>query len=362
LNPSNDTIKADLFCRVIDNLGDVGVMWRLARQLSVEKQWQIRLWVDQLEPLAKIEPLVDCTQKWQQCRGVQIGLWPGPEHPIAPNPVVIAGFSCDLPEAYLKRLASMDNPLWVQLEYLSAQDWVASFHGQRSQRNDQLRPVFFFPGFTDQTGGLLREHDLAERQIGWQDAPSKAAWLASLGVTTQANARLVSVFTYEDAPVSELIQQMQSVNAHFHLLLPKGQKPPKLTGARNVTWQHIDFLSQDDYDRLLCTCDLNLVRGEDSWVRAIWAARPMIWQAYRQPDGAHHPKIDAWVDLAQLPAPLGLALHEWADGELKCDLSALLQPPGWHDWCDCASRLAKRLQSQTDLASRLDQWCRANGA
>ena len=55
----------------------------------------------------------------------------------------------------------------------------------------------------------------------------------------------------------------------------------------------LSFASQDDYDRLLWACDLNFVRGEDSCVRAQWAARPLVWQAYPQAAAAHHDKLDA---------------------------------------------------------------------
>jgi hypothetical protein len=44
----------DIFCRVIDNYGDIGVCWRLARQLANEYPYQIRLWVDELAALKMI--------------------------------------------------------------------------------------------------------------------------------------------------------------------------------------------------------------------------------------------------------------------------------------------------------------------
>ena len=67
------------------------------------------------------------------------------------------------------------------------------------------------------------------------------------------------------------------------------------------------FVAQDDYDRLLWSCDLNFVRGEDSFVRAQWAAKPMIWQIYPQSDNAHRAKLDAFLDRydAESPQPLG---------------------------------------------------------
>ena len=333
-------------------------MWRLARQLTAHKNWQVRLWVDKPEALAAMQPGLDLRLTHQQCRAIEVHRWTEPFAQVEPNPVVIAGFSCDLPDSYLTALAQMTQVIWLQLEYLSAEHWVSDFHGRSAPRTDGLRPVFFFPGFAEQTGGLLLEPDLHARQATWSHRATDPDWLASLGVVTAPETRLVSVFTYAHAPLEGLVAQMSRVEQRFHLLLPKGQRAPDLSPRSNVTWQTIDFLSQDDYDRLLWSCDLNLVRGEDSWVRAIWATRPFIWQAYHQGQDTHHCKIDAWCALAQLPEPLPHLLHEWADGQITTDLSPLLTAQGWQQWRQASSQLSQKLSKQTDLASRIDLWCR----
>lgn len=352
-------LRADLFCRVVDNLGDIGVMWRLARQLTHEKCWQIRLFVDRLDQFARIEPTLDPASKQQNCRGVDVWDWPEPWPHVEPNHIVIAGFSCDLPQPYLQQLAKVFEPLWLQLEYLSAEDWVASFHGLTSQRHDKLKPVFFFPGFFPNTGGLLREHDLITRREQWQRQAQARSWLESLGVSIAQDTRLVSVFTYPDAPLAKLIDQMTQSGQRFHLLVPRGQSFNAPNHSTNVTWQTIEFLSQDDYDKLLWSCDLNLVRGEDSWIRAIWAAKPFIWQIYPQQDAAHHAKLQAWLTLAQLPAPLDAVMLQWADGQLQSEIKPLFDPEQWCQWQTQSRALAQKLAGETDLATRIDHHCRA---
>jgi uncharacterized repeat protein (TIGR03837 family) len=57
------------------------------------------------------------------------------------------------------------------------------------------------------------------------------------------------------------------------------------------------FLPQARYDELLWACDCNFVRGEDSFVRAQWAARPFVWQIYPQQERAHWRKLDAFLAL-----------------------------------------------------------------
>lgn len=86
-----------------------------------------------------------------------------------------------------------------------------------------------------------------------------------------------------------------------HLLVPEGRilgdverwlAVDGLTvGAVHVrdalTVQVLPFVRQDQYDLLLWSCDFNAVRGEDSFVRAQWAGRPMLWHIYRQDEDIH---------------------------------------------------------------------------
>ena len=118
------------------------------------------------------------------------------------------------------------------------------------------------------------------------------------------------------------------------------------------------MLAQDDYDRLLWACDANFVRGEDSFVRAQFAARPMIWQAYRQSEDAHLDKLAAFLDLycADLPpVDAGLVRALWRGWNREEDIAPL-----WPDWIEALPQLsiharawATQLAVQTDLASNL---------
>ena len=50
----------DIFCKVIDNFGDAGVCWRLARQLAGDFDQEVRLWIDDLATLSSFTPGLDC--------------------------------------------------------------------------------------------------------------------------------------------------------------------------------------------------------------------------------------------------------------------------------------------------------------
>jgi len=356
-------MQADIFCRVIDNLGDIGVTWRLARQLHAEKDWQIRLWLDNLSALRRLEPQFNDSLKQQTRDGVEVLHWSQDSSldwsTVTPKDTVIASFSCDLPPAYIKQMRPETR--WLQLEYLSAESWVKAFHRQTSQRSDGLRPTFFFPGFEKETGGLLHEGELEIQRDAWQrDKGTQTAWLQHLGVQAPPLTRLGSVFTYDTAPLDALLNALATESEPTHLLVPQGVNMPAISGtvATRVTWQSISFQSQQDYDKLLWSMDFNLVRGEDSFVRAIWAGKPFIWQAYPQEDGAHHKKIEAFLTLASFPEAVNRVTHAWSDALAAPELGDIFKKPVWNEWQQACSALSARLAEQTDLASQIDDYCR----
>ena len=70
--------RYDVFCKVVDNYGDAGVTWRLARQLVREHDLAVTLWIDALASLAKIAPRVDALRDDQVLAGVRIRMWKEP--------------------------------------------------------------------------------------------------------------------------------------------------------------------------------------------------------------------------------------------------------------------------------------------
>ena len=62
----------DVFCRVVDNYGDAGVCWRLARQLAIEHGCDVTLWIDRLETLARFQPGIDVEATTQSVAGITI--------------------------------------------------------------------------------------------------------------------------------------------------------------------------------------------------------------------------------------------------------------------------------------------------
>jgi uncharacterized repeat protein (TIGR03837 family) len=304
-----------IFCKVVDNYGDIGICWRLARQFRSEYGIAVTLWVDDLASFRRIWPEVDTAAGIQDIGGITVCHWRDNDGAFTPADipdVVIEFFGVDIPPAYIEAMAQCEpRPAWINYEGLSAEEWVEGCHSLPSMHPRlKLTKHFFFPGFTDKTGGLLRERGLVgERERFQRDPAAMAAFLARFGVTADETASLkVSLFCYPHAPVAELFQVWEEGGRNVTCLVPEGvarEQVRDFIGAEPeagavatrgaLTVRVIPFMPQTDYDRLLWACDLNFVRGEDSWVRAQWAARPFIWHIYPQDENLHHVKLRAFL-------------------------------------------------------------------
>ena len=312
----------DIFCRVIDNFGDIGVSWRLARQLASEHRLTVRLWVDHSASLHALCPQVNSDLSRQTVEGVAVFHYADETEFPPPADVVIEAFGCGLPQRYVAAMAARETrPLWVILEYLSAEPWVRDHHGLPSPHPQlDLPRIFFFPGFTQGTGGVLREFDLLKRRDAF-DARATRAWWSRWGFdNVPQDAIAVSLFAYPHAPYQALLAACAKGAAPVVVAIPEGPlallvrehlRDDFHAGAGdqlqigNLELRFIPFVPQTEYDALLWACDINFVRGEDSFVRAQWAGRPWVWHIYPQDANAHEAKLNAFLDgyCGGLPAP-----------------------------------------------------------
>ncbi len=366
----NHRLQWDIFCKVIDNFGDIGVCWRLAADLATRGH-RVRLWVDDARALAWMAPA--------GCAGVRVLPWAAPlnlrdagfdQHP--PD-VLIESFGCEIAPEFIAACAIQESatglkPLWINLEYLSAEPYVERCHALPSPV--QGGPAagwlkwFFYPGFTESTGGLLREPALAERQAGFQ----RRAWLAGHGIAW-AGEKLVSLFCYEpDAlpgflkqlerhgldgePVRLLVAAGRAANAVKAIFKDEISLQTNNDGHEQLSISYLPLLTQAEFDPLLWACDLNFVRGEDSLVRALWAGQAFVWQIYPQDDGAHLDKLNAFLDRLQAPPSLRTFHAAWNSQGASTEAPPV-PPPDLPAWRACALAARTRLTSQNDLCARL---------
>ncbi len=362
----------DIFCKVIDNLGDIGVCWRLSADLASRGQ-QVRLWADDPSALTWMAPGALEGHR----HGIEILPWESSRdarilEALPPADIWVEGFGCEpAPEFVAHRFAidpsypgsSAEPPLWINLEYLSAEAYAARSHGLASPimqgpAKDHTR-FFFYPGLTPATGGLLREPALAQQQ----QAFDRSAWLASHSISWSGE-RLIALFCYEPAHLPALLEQWRSGPDPTHLLVTPGRAaaavvaelsmdPACLTGGAiyrmgALALSFLPPLAQPDFDRLLWACDWNFVRGEDSLVRALWAGKPFVWQIYPQQDDAHHAKLLALLDA------LG-ATDSWRDFHLAWNgiRTGPLPTEDLPLWGDTVARAARGLAQHPDLTTRL---------
>jgi uncharacterized repeat protein (TIGR03837 family) len=369
-------MSTDIFCKVIDNYGDIGVCWRLCQQLAAGGE-AVRLIVDDASALTWMAPPTAQTEL------VEVITWEQAGKIEQVADLVIESFGCELPESYIAKMARQATlgkaSTWVNLEYLTAERYAEECHLLPSPvmqgAGKGLTKIFFYPGFTKKTGGLLREPDLFERQAQFD----KTQWLKEQGIEWQGaqNERIVSLFCYEPAALPALLNELQSSVQPTLLLVTVGRGTQavqalqikndyRAISSKTLRIHYLPYLTQDGYDHLLWASDFNFVRGEDSLVRAIWAGKPFVWHIYPQDDDAHHAKLEAFLDvylshvddvtaahiravhrtwngiddsLSRSAAHILLGLREWQTASLK-------QRGLWADRQDLVHQLL-RLQSQS---------------
>lgn len=331
----------DVFCRVIDNWGDIGVCWRLASQLAARGQ-RIRLWVDDPSALAWMGPGA-LEGAWP---GVEVLLWrAGPPAPHEPRPhpscdVLVEAFGCEIEPARVQWLVgTAPRPVWLNLEYLSAEPYVERSHGLPSPI--MAGPLagwtkwFFYPGFTERTGGLL------------QDAADCHEAPAVQGPGNDPAAGFL--FCYEPTALPDLARVSRELGLAWRVAAGRAtQAVQRAADWQSLPCEFLPLMDQPAFDAELRHSSINFVRGEDSLCRALWAGQPLVWQLYPQHDGAHAAKLEAFLDWLDAPEPLRRFHRIWngmEDGPLPLpDLPA---------WGACVAAARARLLAQQDLCSRL---------
>lgn len=401
----------DVFCRVVDNFGDIGVCWRLATGLAGRGE-QVRLWVDDARALAWMAPQL----KWMPATteaparalgqpGVTVlhtadttfaGPLPCPAEPGAHHAlcgdVVVETFGCDPPDAFLHRMQARAQAgqaaQWLNLEYLSAEDYVERSHRLRSPvwsgPGAGLHKHFFYPGFTSATGGLLRDPaQFSAHESASRDGSARASLLARLGISAEARDLVVLVFCYPDAPVKALLDHLDEMgkmgaraSQAVHVLLAPGAATAAgqawdLNGTHPTVKLHaLPYLPQTTFDELLWCTDLNFVRGEDSATQALWSPAPHVWHIYPQDDGVHADKLDAFMARWMGAWPPELSRHvqdlwrAWNGLALQAEAQAGTLPPlpdCRGAWRESHHQSRQALLAQADLVTQLLDFVTAAG-
>lgn len=380
-------MRCAIFCNVIDNFGDIGVCWRLARQLAAEYQLKVSLFVDDLNSFAVLAPPLQAELPVQLLGQITVHHWHTDVRLEQAYEIIIEGFGCRLSDQLMDQMQQQaiagQPPVWLNLEYMSAESWVMDCHGMTSiHPATGLKQIFWFPSTTVQSGGLIREQSLlAERDQFQQDSQQQSCFWQSLNVPEAPRfPRKISLFSYENDCTADLLTALAEDSTASLLLVPKSKSIADIQrwlhdhavgrqleagdqlSYQNLTIAVLPFLSYGQYDQLLWGCDLNFVRGEDSCVRAQWAARPFVWHIYPQDENAHLIKLQAWMDQVDQQAKLRGSNHlsSWHLAMQAWNNNAASSPELWQQlladlpqWRSPITAWSNYLSGQPDLATRL---------
>lgn len=318
-----------LLCRVVDNYGDIGFVYRLARSLSeicAGRDLSLRLIVSNLESFSKMAPGVDSSKSVQSFCGWTVLEWNDAgtcltEYKKNPPQVILECFQCGRPEWLDDLLFSADFKSRVQIvnvEYLTAEEWADDFHLLKSgTRSINVKKFNFMPGFTEKTGGLVLDADFI-KSVSSKDAALarlvdflKDGGNAEIALKMENALKSPSVFTAVVFAYSRNMDGIIEAFVRFQNMRRKGNPEFKvcLFVASGLSSEPVlesigklgsslDFISlpymrQEAWDALLCASDWNLIRGEDSFARACLSGNPFLWHAYVQDDEYQLVKVAA---------------------------------------------------------------------
>lgn len=279
----------DIFCQVIDNYGDVGVAYRLAREFKrVYPNKKLRFVINQIEELNLI----------RKSENIEVILYKDISKIENSADLIIESFGCEIPKEYMDK-ALKKSKLIINLEYFSAEKWVDDFHLQESFLEGNLKKYFFIPGLSEKSGGILLDNEFLQRKKKVE--ANKEYYLEKFGIKEKYDL-IGSVFSYEKN-FDSLIEELKKLDKKIILLIlsEKTQKNfiKYFDNGNNydkIKFVKLPFFTYDKYEELLALCDFNLVRGEDSFVRALLLGKPFLWHIYPQDENTHIKKLESFLE------------------------------------------------------------------
>nr|MBQ2235006.1 elongation factor P maturation arginine rhamnosyltransferase EarP [Treponema sp.] len=307
-----------ILCKVVDNFGDIGVVYRLARAIEdVKSKFEqvssinMRIVVDNLRAFANIVPGIDVNADVQQFGKWQIFLWDSErcleEFEKKPPEVILECFQCGRPDwldelLFVKKVPNVVNIFMI--DYLTAEDYAETFHCLQSlTRSSRVQKVNFMPGFTSKTGGLILDgafvaslekvKSARENYSGDSDKSDKSG-----------DALEILYFSYPKdlVPVVKAFETFENrFGKKVKVLLAKGAGRDCFVSSwtecgKKIALEELDFIPQEEWDYLLCKTPLLFIRGEDSLARACLAGNPFVWHAYPQSEDYQLVKVGALLN------------------------------------------------------------------
>ncbi len=315
---SSETKEITVLCKVVDNFGDMGVVYRLCRSLTdLSPSLKLNLVVSNLETFRKMAGEINPALSFQTYRGWNVFDWNNDESCrkyFSENPplVILQTFQCGLPDwldeiIYGEKFSASGKLCKiVNIEYLTAEKWAEDFHLLKgAARTASARKYFFMPGFTEKTGGLILDKNFTDC-LKDRNHRKKAIESLTKFLPFSEDEFKILVFSYPKdfsfffEGVSSFAEKSQK-KIHVYVAPGAGlesfRKAEEKSAEKKFSVDYLPYLSQEVWDAFLCSMDFLFIRGEDSFSRAALTGIPFLWNIYRQDEEFHLVKLKAFLDL-----------------------------------------------------------------
>ncbi|MCR4580454.1 MAG: elongation factor P maturation arginine rhamnosyltransferase EarP [Treponema sp.] len=277
-----------ILCKVVDNFGDIGVCYRLARQLKkIEPSNHISLIVQGLDSFHNINNKIDETKSFQVVDDLEVYDWNAndfcfekfSENDGEKLAIILECFQCGRPEwmeeiLFEKKLERTVHI--IMIDYLTAEKYAEDFHCLKSlTRSAKVQKVNFMPGFTSKTGGLIIDD-------GWEALPER----------NEHGPLLFFMYDNEWLPLANAIRDTGK-----SVLIGQGKGRDSFidacsrSGLRDL--EILPFMNQNQWDLMMKSTSALFIRGEESLSRACLSGIPFVWQAYPQTEEYQLVKMEA---------------------------------------------------------------------
>lgn len=287
----------DFLVTAVDNFGDTGFALDLAESVLFERpDWNVRFFSDDR---ALFDRLTD-GRPHPKVSYFELSTYENAE----PSASVISFFDRKLPAAHFEKFPHPKKIL--QLSYLRFDPGVASMNGTRYRLgNDEV--VHLVPSPLEGGAGVVAGH---KADIG-TNGPISGASVPLPGVRNFSEPHGASLFLQKISKpgtgTSNLEPNTLLASAFYYpstraKLRAIREAEPKIRFAEfgNADAEiPLPYVRFDEYAPMLGNFGANVVRGENSAIKAMLAGKPFLWDFYKETNGAHAEKIDDFLDFVR---------------------------------------------------------------
>lgn len=294
-----------VLCKVVDNFGDVGVVWRLCRELlKKDSTLKINLIIDDLKAFSCIWSEVEVGKEFQIVCGINVYDWNNYDYCYSEFlqndgeklQIILECFQCGRPEWMEKILFEDKLQRTVQIimiDYLTAEKYAEDFHCLQSlTRSAKVQKVNFMPGFTEKTGGLIIGDE-------WKNLPERKVDGSVLIFTYERNWKpLVRGILESQVAVRNGVKVAQGRG--MQSFVDAWNEENAQSVIHNAKLEVLNYLSQNEWDKMMRNCSVLFIRGEESMSRACLSGIPFVWHAYPQSDEYQLVKVNALLEIMKV--------------------------------------------------------------